>query len=243
MRVLIACERSLIVADAFAAKGHDVWSCDLEPSYRPSNRHIQCDVREILNDDWDLLMVAHPPCTRLCASGVRWLTGEKLPKDIGGSYSEAVRAQFRRMTDDEKRAFLWDDLDKGCELFSAILNAPIARKAIENPKMHKHAKARIRNFRPHSQSVQPWHFGHSSDGPDNVKKQTLLWTVGLPTLRRTGTLDGSTARPEIHHASPGQNRSEVRSRFFPGIAKAMADQWGHIEGVSRPVQMELPLAA
>ena len=74
MRVLVACEYSGIVRNAFLARGHDAWSCDLLPSEDGSNRHIRGDAREILNDGWDLLMVAHPPCTRLCNSGVRWLS-------------------------------------------------------------------------------------------------------------------------------------------------------------------------
>ena len=73
LRVLVACEFSGIVRDAFLEKGHDAWSCDLLPAEHNSNRHIQGDVRDILDDGWDFLIVAHPPCTRLCNSGVRWL--------------------------------------------------------------------------------------------------------------------------------------------------------------------------
>jgi hypothetical protein len=74
LRVLVACEFSGIVRDAFLEKGHDAWSCDLLPAEHNSNRHIQGDVRDILSDGWDFLIVAQPPCTRLCNSGVRWLT-------------------------------------------------------------------------------------------------------------------------------------------------------------------------
>ena len=74
MRVLVACEFSGIVRRAFAAKGHDAWSCDLLPAEDGSHRHLVGDARQFLNDGWDLLMVAHPPCTRLCNSGVRWLS-------------------------------------------------------------------------------------------------------------------------------------------------------------------------
>src|SRR5262245_65168984 len=73
-RVLVACEYSGIVRNAFLEAGHDAWSCDLLPSEDGSNRHIRGDARDILNDGWDLRMVAHPPCTRLCNSGVRWLS-------------------------------------------------------------------------------------------------------------------------------------------------------------------------
>ena len=74
MKVLIGCETSGIVRDAFLNQGHDAWSCDVLSSDTPTNRHIQDDVRNVLDmEKWDLLMVAHPPCTRLCNSGVRWL--------------------------------------------------------------------------------------------------------------------------------------------------------------------------
>jgi len=77
-----------------------------------------------------------------------------------------------------------------------------------------------------AQSVHPWWFGSDIDGPDNVKKRTCLWLRNLTPLTRTGTLDGSTARAEIHKASPGPDRAERRSKVFPGFAAAMALQWG-----------------
>lgn len=205
MRVLIGCEQSGIVRRAFAALGHDVWSVDLLPAEDRSNRHIVGDVRDHLHDGWDMLAVMHPPCTRLCNSGVRWLH---------------VPPPGRTLAD------MWDELDAGAALFSDCWNAPIPRICIENPVMHKHGKARIRNFQPASQSVQPWQFGTDPDGPDNVKKRTCLWLRGLPKLAPTGALDGTTARDEIHRASPGPDRWKLRSRFFPGLAAAMADQWG-----------------
>lgn len=205
MRVLIGCECSGILRRAFAARGHDVWSVDLKPAEDRSNRHIVGDIRDYLNEGWDLLMVAHPPCTRLTNSGVRWLH---------------VPPPGRTLAD------MWAELEEGAELFSDCWNAPIPRVAVENPVMHKHAKQRIRNFQPHAQSVQPWQFGTDPTGPDNVKKRTCLWLRGLPPLVPTGTLDGTTARDEIHKASPGPDRAERRSRFFPGLAAAMSDQWG-----------------
>ena len=74
MRVLIGCETSGVMRRAFSAQGHDVWSCDLLPAEDGSNRHIRGDVRDYPHDGWDLLMVSNPPCTRLCNSGVRWLS-------------------------------------------------------------------------------------------------------------------------------------------------------------------------
>jgi len=197
VRVLIACEFSGTVRRAFTARGHDAWSCDLLPAEDGSNRHIVGDARTLLNDGWDLLMVAHPPCTRLCNSGVRWLT--KAPPG-------------RTLAD------MWAELETGAALFSAFWNAPIERVAIENPVMHKHAKALIEGYAPPAQSVQPWQYGHGE------VKRTCLWLRGLPVLTPTDVVEGREAR--VHRMPPGPNRGKERSRFFSGIADAMADQWG-----------------
>ncbi len=205
LRVLIGCETSGIVRRAFLDRGHDAWSCDLLPADDRSNRHMQCDIREVLDMGWDLLAVMHPPCTRLCNSGVRWLTTPPTGRTL-----------------DE----MWQELDEGAALFSACWNAPIPRVAIENPVMHRHAKERIENYQPFAQSVQPWQFATDPDGPDNERKRTCLWLRGLPKLKPTGTLDGSTARDSVHKATHGPDRWKQRSKFFPGLAAAMADQWG-----------------
>ena len=206
MKILIACETSGTVRNAFLDRGHDAWSCDVLPSDDLTNRHIQDDALEVLKmESWDLLMVAHPPCTRLCNSGVRWL--HKAPP--GKTLSE-----------------MWEQLDQGAELFSKLWNADVPRVAIENPVMHKHAKARIKNFEPFTQSVQPYEFADSIDAEDNVSKRTCLWLRNLPPLIKTGTLTRETARHDIHNASPGKDRWKVRSKFHKGIAEAMADQWG-----------------
>ena len=197
LRVLIACEFSGTVRDAFLARGHDAWSCDLLPDERGSNRHIQCDAREILNDGWDLLAVFHPPCTRLCNSGVRWLS---------------VPPPGRSKAD------MWADLDAAADLFSAFWTAPIERIAVENPVMHRHAKERIKDYAPPAQSIQPWQFGHGET------KRTCLWLKNLPALVPTKIVEGREAR--VHRMSPGPDRWRERSRFFTGVAEAMADQWG-----------------
>jgi hypothetical protein len=111
MKVLIACEFSGTVRDAFAARGHDAWSCDLLPT-ESAGQHYVGDVRDILYDGWDL-MIGHPPCTYLANSGVQWL--------------------YRR----EGR---WEQMREGAEFFRMLLNAPIPRIAIENPIMHRYAK-------------------------------------------------------------------------------------------------------
>ena len=205
-KVLIGCEQSGVVRDAFLRRGHDAWSCDILPAASPTNRHIQADIRDVLGmDDWDMLFVAHPPCTRLCNSGVTWLHNPPPGKT---------------------KEQMWAELDEGCALFSDLWNADIPRVAVENPVMHKYAKQRIVNFEPMAQSFQPWQFGTDPDSWDNNKKRTCLWLRNLPKLEPTGTLDGSTARQDIHHASPGPDRWKLRSRFFEGVANAMADQWG-----------------
>ncbi len=206
MRVLVGCETSGIVRRAFAARGHDAWSCDLLPSDDRSNRHIIGDVRDLLNDGWDLLAVFHPPCTRLCNSGVRWLS---------------VPPPGRTLDD------MWAELDAGAALFSACWNAPVERIVVENPVMHRHAKARIVGYAPPAQTVQPWWFG------DPAFKATSLYLRGLPALVATHRLsppskgtDEHRRWSKIHRAPPGAHRGKIRSETFPGIAEAMAQQWG-----------------
>lgn len=206
IKVLIGCEESGAVRRAFDALGFDAWSCDLIPSADRTNKHIVGDIREVLADDWDMLAVFHPPCTRLCNSGVRWL---HTPPP--GRTKEAM----------------WQELDEGAALFSACWNAEIPCKAVENPVMHKHAKQRIENYRPPAQTIQPWHHG------DEAFKATSLWLEGLPQLARSNELsppapgtDDHKRWSAIHRAPPGPNRAKIRSRTFAGIATAIAQQWG-----------------
>lgn len=203
-RVLIACEFSGTVRDAFLSRGYDAWSCDLLPDERGSNRHIRGDVRDVLGYGWDLLIVAHPPCTRLCLSGLRWLH----TPPAGRTIEE-----------------MWADLDAGAALFSDLWNAPIERIAVENPKMHRHAKARIVNYREPAQFVQPWQHGHGET------KATGLWLKSLPALVPTNIVEGRTAR--VHRMSQSPDRWRERSRTFSGIAAAMADQWGPLLPAAR----------
>jgi len=193
VRVLIACEFSGIVRRAFRERGHDAWSCDILPAEDGSPFHLQGDVRPWLRAEWDLI-VAHPPCTRLCNSGVRWLAERNL----------------------------WADLDAAADLFSSFWNAPIERVCIENPVMHRHAKARIRNYLEPAQSVQPWQFGHGET------KRTCFWLRGLPKLVPTNIVEGRT--PRVHRMPPSPTRWKERSRTFSGIADAMAIQWGALAG-------------
>jgi hypothetical protein len=206
LRVLVGCETSGQVRRAFEAMGHDAWSCDLLPADDGSNRHIRGDVRDVLNDGWDLLAVLHPPCTRLCNSGVRWLSAPPKGKTLEQ---------------------MWEDLDAGAALFSACWNAPIPRVCVENPIMHRHAKAKIANYAAPTQTVQPWWFG------DRAFKATSLFLRNLPPLEATNRLTPPKAGTEehkawsaIHRASPGPERWKLRSKTFDGVAAAMASQWG-----------------
>jgi hypothetical protein len=195
-RVLVACEFSGTVRDAFIRAGHDAVSVDLLPSESAYGPHWQGDVLEVLEHgigrwtDWDLV-IAHPPCTYLANSGVRWLYGGK------------------GTTPDPER---WARMEEAADFFRAFLDAA-PRVAVENPVIHRHA-----GIRKPDQTIQPWQFGHGET------KATCLWLKGLPLLVPTDIVDGREQR--VHLMPPGPDRWRERSRTFPGIAQAMADQWG-----------------
>lgn len=174
--------------------------------------------------------MAHPPCTRLCNSGVRWLN-EPPTKLNPAHHSAADCLAYLGWDRDQRLAYMWAKLDEGADLFSTLWNSPVPRVACENPVMHRHAKARIVNFEPAAQSVQPWQYG------DWETKRTCLWLRGLPPLVPAyPTLDAARAalglepdampKARVHRMAPGDDRAKERSRFFKGIAEAMADQWG-----------------
>lgn len=214
-RILIACEASGVMRRAFAARGHDVWSCDLLAAEDSSNRHIRGDVRDILDDGWDMMAVMHPPCTRLCRSGRRWMSGpgkwtvpKQLPK--GRTWS-SMREEF----------------EAGVELFTTCWRAPIKRVAIENPEMNDLAKDRMPTDLPAPQIVQPFWFG------EPAYKATGFYLRGLPQLVATNMLpepargsDEWKVWSAIHRAPPGPDRWRIRSRTFARGADASADQWG-----------------
>lgn len=203
MNVLIACEESGTVRDAFLALGHNAISCDLQPT-RSKGPHLQCDVREVLHLGWDLI-IAHPVCKRLANSGVRWLTNAP-PK--GKTESQ-----------------MWDELEEAAEFYRVLRDAPIPKKGIENPVMHQYAIERVNPG--YRQVVQPWWFG------DQTFKATGFELIGLPDLVPTNKLTPpAKGTPEykawswVHYMPPGPNRERERSKFQPGIARAMAEQWG-----------------
>lgn len=192
MRVLVVCEFSGIVRDAFAARGHDAWSCDLLPTERPGN-HIQGDVLEVLDEGWDL-MIAHPPCTYISNAGAKHLYR-------GGEL------QVERL----KKGLLAKDF------FMRCLYAPIPRVSCENPM-----PSNIFMMPEKSQVIEPFHFGHP------FKKRTYLWLRNLPPLISTEIVPvaQSTRVAGNWFNAGGKDRQKNRAKTFPGIAKAMSEQWG-----------------
>lgn len=218
MRVLVACERSGVVRRAFEALGHDAWSCDIEPADDGSNRHIRGDVRGHLDDGWDLLAVMHPPCTVLCNSGVKHL------------YIDGRKENGRNPA-------RWAALEEAAEFYCSLRDAhQIPRRAVENPVMHRYAIEATR--RGDVQFVQPWWFG------DPYFKATGLELIGLPKLVATNRLtppkpgtDEHKAWSKVHRESPGPDRARRRSQTFPGLAAAMAMQWGGVAEESDQLEM------
>jgi hypothetical protein len=197
VRVLVACEFSGVVRDAFLKRGHVAISCDILPSDK-FEHHYQGDVMDIIHKDWDLI-IAHPPCTYLCNSGVRWLYK-------GGA---------------KKNGLNTDRIYEMClavRFFKEMLNAPAHRVCVENPIMHRYAKGDIGVEQ--TQIVHPWQFGHGEI------KATGLWLKNLPPLVPTDIVEGREAR--IHKMPPSKDRGLLRSITYQGLADAMADQWGDL---------------
>ncbi len=212
MNVLIGCEFSAVVRDAFIARGHDAWSCDLLQTEGRQGNHLQGDVRWAIEGrldkfeaidirtgnkpifrKWDMA-IFHPECTYLSLSGVRWL------KDWAGNV-------------DQER---WDNMIDAAVFFRDLWEADIEKIAIENPIMHGYAKEIIGvNYK---QKIQPWEFGHGE------VKTTCLWLKNLHPLWPTNIVSGR--EPRVHFAAPGKDRWKERSRTLKGIAEAMAAQWG-----------------
>tara|TARA_R110000823_G_scaffold299166_1_gene419863 strand:+ start:320 stop:907 length:588 start_codon:yes stop_codon:yes gene_type:complete len=195
MKILIACEYSGIVRDAFTRKGHDAMSCDILPT-ESEGKHYQGDIFDVLYDDWDM-MIAHPPCTHLAVSGARWFTEGKKP---------------------------WSLQVEALDFVRKLLDAPVNKIALENPVSVISTKIRKPN-----QIIQPFEYGH------DVSKKTCLWLKNLPNLKPTKivkpemVLVNGKKMSKMHYESfrlPPKERSKVRSKFYTGIADAMAEQWG-----------------
>lgn len=212
MKVLIACEYSGVVRDAFSKLGHDAWSCDLLPTEIPGNHYQEDAIKMLCGENWDMV-IAHPPCTYLSNSGVRWLASKK-PK------SGFVKAENSDIYINPER---WTKVVEAAKFFKQFkLYGKLGGKiAIENPIMHKYGKEEIflksENPQP-TQIIQPWQFGHGET------KATCLWLYNLPKLKATDIVEGREQR--IWKMPPGEFRQKERSRTFEGIAQAMASQWG-----------------
>ena len=203
MKVLVACEYSGVVRDAFLAQGHDAISCDLLPTESPGP-HIQGDVRQLLLEPWDLV-VAHPPCTYLCHYQVQWKNWLK-------------------------QLDFWDNAHEAIAFFIACQNANAPRVCVENPVPASWARAKIGSPDDY---VEPYFFD------DPYRKKTGLWLKGIPPLMRgcriTDPVSWVAHNYSKKHADKhpqwksleGHARSgKDRARFWPGIARAMAQQWG-----------------
>jgi site-specific DNA-cytosine methylase len=201
VKVLLACEESQAVCKEFRKLGHDAFSADIqECSGGHPEWHIQGDVLEILNDDWDM-MIAFPPCTDLAVSGAAW---------------------FEEKIKDGRQA-------NSREFFMKMINAPIKRIAVENP-----IGIMSNYYRKPDQIIHPFYFG------DPEPKATCLWLKNLPKLQHFPQNDlfnkKTWVEPEYVISSSGKKYSRIhwlgggsgkeRSKFYPGISKAMANQWG-----------------
>lgn len=193
MKVLVACEFSGAVRDAFIAMGHDTMSCDLLPTDAPGP-HYQGDVRDVIGDGWDL-MICHPPCTDLAVSGARHFAA--------------------KIADGRQQGAL--------DFVRHLMDAPVERIAIENPVSVISSK-----IRKPDQIIHPWMFGHAEN------KKTCLWLKNLPPLQETSNVRHIMAgmpkkeTDKVHYMSPGVERWKMRSLTYPGIALAMAEQWGKL---------------
>ena len=208
MKVLVACEESQRVCTAFRERGHEAYSCDIiEPSGGHPEWHILGDCLPLLNGcctfttmggqqvtidgKWDLI-IAHPPCTHLAVSGMRWFTEGKKPLYLQ---------------------------DQAAEFFMQFINADCDRIVVENPICIMSTR-----YRKPDQIINPWQFGHMQ------QKKTCLWLKGLPPLVETDNGYNEMMKLPVKQRTEiwqmGSGHSKERSKTYPGIARAMAEQWG-----------------
>lgn len=218
-RILIACEESQATTKAFRKLGHEAFSCDLLPcSGGHPEWHYQCDIFEVINKGWDL-MVAHPPCTFLTGSGVQWLSN---PED------KALPFEERRPH--PKYLNRRNDMLDSVEFVKALYDADIKHIAIENPVGLLSSR-----WRKPDQIVQPYMFG------DEATKTTCLWLKNLPLLLPTNIVGkgertvfaSGKSHPKwyadaLKNAKTKEERQTLRSKTFEGMAQAFAEQWGGI---------------
>ena len=207
MNVLVACECSGRVRDAFEERGHNAWSCDLMDTETPGQHH-KGDVLEFLKSPpckFDL-MVAHPPCDWVANSGCQWLWH---PDD--NDKPESKRRVHPKYPGRHR------DLVKGIAFFIDLWEQNIPKICMENPIPQAILKRCVGKY---SQIIQPSDFG------DPFRKATCLWLKGLPLLKPTHKIPKEQCRQQCFLEPPGPDRKKNRSRTYPGIAKQMAEQWG-----------------
>lgn len=209
MKILVACEESQAVCIAFRAAGHESYSADILPcSGGHPEWHIQGDIYKVIYNKWDMV-IGFPPCTRLTNSVLWYIHKRKL----------------------------YDEVKQAASFFNDILNCGAPLICIENPVQHGIARQHIIKY---DQVIQPYNFN------ENASKATCLWLKGLPKLKNTGffppRLVGNKKRWD-NQTDGGWNklppdkkgeeglRAKLRSKTFPGIAQAMADQWGNINQI------------
>lgn len=202
MKVLVACEESQEVCKAFRALGHEAYSCDIiECSGGHPEWHLQADALELLKMKWDMI-IAHPPCTYLTNAGARHLwKGHQLNEE---RYQKGLQAK---------------------QFFMAFLNADCPKIAVENP-----IPSKVFELPAYTQIIQPYEYGHP------FTKRTCLWLKGIPPLNPTAIVEAtatwcpsgsySKKHDEKHRGMFTKDMARNRSKTFPGIAKAMAEQWG-----------------
>jgi hypothetical protein len=199
MRILIACEESQAVATAFREAGHEAYSCDIsECSGGHPEYHIQGDVLEVINQQWDM-MIAHPPCTYLSNSGVRWL-----------------HTQEGRV----------DKMNEGALFFKAMLNAThIPKICVENPIPHKYA-VKAWGGDKYTQIVQPYEYGHPESKATCLWLKGLPELKGTDDVKAEFKALPKSEAQRLHYLPPSKDRARLRSKTYAGIANAMAQQWG-----------------
>lgn len=209
MKILVACEFSGVVRDAFIVAGHTAVSCDLMPSESDLGEHYQGDVLDIIGDGWDM-MIAHPPCTYLSVSGARWFyhpDDSDLPVE-----SRRPHPVYPNRSKDREDAV---------SFFMALADADIDKICIENP-----VGTMSTTWRKPDQIVQPWMFGH------DASKKTCLWLKNLPLLVPTNIIEkdiyGNQTKSGQNKLGPSEKRAMIRSITYSGIADAMATQWGSL---------------
>lgn len=209
MNVLIQCEKSQVVCMAFRAKGHNAFSNDIEecegghPEWHYKMDAFEARRRMYQKYGMIHLIIAHPECRFLAHSGSRWLKGNE---------------------------WRWHEMKQAAAFFKRILEQPfvhpgqVDKIVVENSVPHGYAVREIGC--KYDQIIQPYQFGHPE------KKKTCLWLRGVEPLRETNNVKEEMLtlprklQNKVHFAGPGKNRSAIRAKSYPGIAKAMAEQWG-----------------